>query len=728
LFYQWQAMASGSGSWTDLSDNGTYAGSATAVLAVSGANYAMTGTQFQCVVGNASGAAVSAPVALKVNPVGVTTLAGWPGDAGSVDGVGRAALFVSPGGLSVDGQGNVYVADGGANTIRKVTPGGVVTTVAGSPGVSGTANGSAGTALFNGPAGVVADASGNLYVADNGNYVIREISASGVVSTFAGSGIRGTRDGTGTAAQFYDPQNLTMDAAGNLYIADGAGDTIRMITPAGVVATIAGTARQAGFENAAGTSARFNTPTGVAVDSAGNLYIADYGNNMVRKISPGPAYNVTTLAGAYNLQGSVDATGSSAEFYAPSGVTVDSAGNVYVADSGNDTIRMITPAGAVTTLAGSAGVAENTDGYASAARFNAPSDIGIDGAGNLYVADLANCTIRRIVQGALVPPLIQAQPQSQTISTGSGLTLSVTASGPGLTYQWYLNGAAIAGATAASYTNSNAGANAAGTYTVVVNNGVGAVTSSAATLGVQTNARLINESVLADIQGMLTVGFVIGGAGTSGSENLLIRATGPALTNFEVTGFMPDPTLTVIQQSGAVPVASNSGWGSNQAAVTAADTATGAFALTNPASLDSALVIPLPAIGGGYTVQVKGASGDSGNALTEVYDDSGSSYTVATPRLINISCIDQVPAGGMLTAGFVISGSTSFVIASNAGWGGNSQISSVAAAVGAFAWPTNPPGADSAVVLTLAPGTYTAEVSSVSGAGGNVLIEVYEVR
>jgi hypothetical protein len=304
----------------------------------------------------------------------------------------------------------------------------------------------------------------------------------------------------------------------------------------------------------------------------------------------------------------------------------------------------------------------------------------------------------------------------------------------------------------------------AGSYSCLVSNSSGSTLSSPAVLTVTTTSnpgRLINESVLADIQGMLTVGFVIGGPGTSGSENLLIRATGPALMAFGVGGVMPDPTLTVIQQSGTVTVATDASWGSNQAAVTAADNATGAFALTNPASLDSALVHLFPSVEGGYTVQVKGKSGDSGNALAEVYDDTAN-YTLATPRLINISCLDQMTTGGMLTAGFVVGGSTSetvlvrasgpalvpfgvtgvmpdpqltlnstsgatpVVVATNAGWGGDTQITTAANLVGAFSWG-NSATPDSAILLTLPPGAYTAQVSSVSGAGGNVLVEVYEV-
>ena len=213
------------------------------------------------------------------------------------------------------------------------------------------------------------DAAGNVYVADTGNDTIRKITPAGVVTTLAGTaGQAGSADGTGTAARFNEPDGVAVDAAGNVYVADTNNDTIRKITPAGVVTTLAGTAGQAGSADGTGAAAQFNAPEGVAVDGAGNVYVADTGNDTIRKITP--AGVVTTLAGTAGQVGSADGTGSAARFNDPDGVAVDGAGNVYVADTINDTIREITPAGVVTTLAGSPGQYGSADGTGAAAQFD----------------------------------------------------------------------------------------------------------------------------------------------------------------------------------------------------------------------------------------------------------------------------------------------------------------------------------------------------------------------
>jgi DNA-binding beta-propeller fold protein YncE len=211
------------------------------------------------------------------------------------------------------------------------------------------------------------------------------------VSTFAGSGTAGYLDGTGTAAQFNQPYGLAFDSTGNLYVADLQNHRIRRITPSGVVTTFAGSGVN-GNVNGTGTAAQFNYPAGIAVDSAGNVYVADNGNRRIRKISPGGV--VTTLAGS-GAAGFADGTGVAALFNGPTGIAVDSAANVYVADRGNHRIRKITPGGVVTTIAGT-GVLGFADGLGSTAQFYNPSDMGIDSTGNIYVADQSNHRIRKI--------------------------------------------------------------------------------------------------------------------------------------------------------------------------------------------------------------------------------------------------------------------------------------------------------------------------------------------
>ncbi len=323
----------------------------------------------------------------KVTPGGeVTTLAGLAGSYGSADGPGSAARFSQPAGVAVDSADNVYVADTGNSTIRKVTPGGVVTTLAGG---------------FNQPSGVAVDSAGNVYVADTVNSTIRKVTPGGVVTTLAGlAGSQGSTDGTGSAARFCYPQSVAVDSAGNVYVADANNYSIRKVTPAGAVSTLAGLAASPGSADGTGSAARFSGPCGVAVDSAGIVYVADNGNCTIRKVTPGGV--VTTLAGLTGIGGSADGTGSAARFYIPYGAAVDSAGNVYVADTYNLTVRKVTPGGVVTTLAGLAGVWGSADGTGSAARFQQPGGVAVDSADNVYVADTWNNTIRKVTPGCAV--------------------------------------------------------------------------------------------------------------------------------------------------------------------------------------------------------------------------------------------------------------------------------------------------------------------------------------
>jgi sugar lactone lactonase YvrE len=338
------------------------------------------------------------PTATVEGPVSVgaaTTLAGSAGQLGSTNGTGTAARFEIPSSVAVDSTGNVYVADSGNGEIREISPSGVVTTLAGSPGQWGSSNGTGSAASFDDPSGVAVDSTGNVYVADTGNEEIRKISPSGVVTTLAGSpGQWGSNDGTGSAASFEQPTGVAVDSAGNVYVADSDNNEIRKISPSGVVTTLAGSAGQIGSSNGTGSAARFEQPTGVAVDSAGNVYVADSNNWEIRKISPSGV--VTTLAGSAGQWGSRDGTGSAAQFFVPFGVAVDNAGNVYVADQWNQEIREITPLGVVTTLAGVTGQTGSINGTGNAARFDFPFGVAVDSAGNVYVADQYNEEIRKL--------------------------------------------------------------------------------------------------------------------------------------------------------------------------------------------------------------------------------------------------------------------------------------------------------------------------------------------
>jgi len=345
----------------------------------------------------------------KVTEAGVvTTLSGNPGSYGSgnADGSGGAARFNGPWGVAVDGAGNVYVADSGNHTIRKITPAGVVTTLAGLAGWSGKVDGTGTAARFNNPKGVAVDGAGNVFVADYGNDTIRKVSAAGVVTTLAGTaGVFGTADGTGAAAEFWRPSGVAVDGAGNVFVADYGNDTIRKVTAAGVVTTLAGSPALSGWADGTGIEAAFYNPSGVAVDGAGNVFVADYGNQAIRKVAAGGV--VTTLAGSAVVYGRADGKGGGQRFlfYRPTGTAVDAAGNVFVADSYNNTIRKVTAAGVTSTLAGCVGVAGSADGTGEAARFNQPTGVAVDGAGNLFVADYGNHTIRQVAADGVVTTL-----------------------------------------------------------------------------------------------------------------------------------------------------------------------------------------------------------------------------------------------------------------------------------------------------------------------------------
>ena len=293
--------------------------------------------------------------------------------------------------MAVDGDGNLYVLDSANHTIRKVTPAGEVTTFAGS-GSSGSDDGTGTAASFNNPTGVAVDGDGNLYVADTYNSTIRKVTPAGVVTTFAGSGSYGSDDGTGTAASFANPRGVAVDGDGNLYVADTNNHSIRKVTPAGVVTTFAGSG-SSGSDDGTGTAASFNEPQGVAVGGDGNLYVADIYNHSIRKVTP--AGEVTTFAGS-GSSGSDDGTGTAASFNYPRGVAFDGDGNLYVADAGNRTIRKVTPAGEVTTLAGSAGSQGSINGIGPAARFVYPTGVAFGGDGNLYVIDSNDSKIRKV--------------------------------------------------------------------------------------------------------------------------------------------------------------------------------------------------------------------------------------------------------------------------------------------------------------------------------------------
>jgi len=393
------------------------------------------------------------PAQTNYTPYAFTTLAG-KASIGSADGPAATARFALPQDLAVDAAGNVFVADTENHTIRKIAPDGTVTTLAGMAGVAGATDAVGSAARFYWPEGIALDLYGNVFVADTGNQTIRKITSAGLVTTFAGrAGSNGNLDGTGTAASFNYPSGVALDGAGNLYVTETYNYDLRKITAAGAVTTLAGQAGAGGSADGVGSAARFSNPSGVATDASGNVFVADTYNDRICKVTPDG--NVTTLHLADGTVASfdrpqklgVDSAGNVFVSESTShrmlrltpggelttiatlpaappldqdmvpyanGVAVDALGNVFVADTGNSTIRRITPAGALTTVAGFGPGFGNVDGTGSAARFYYPGGVAVDGAGNVYVADLANHAIRKITPGGVVTTLMSWVPSLET--------------------------------------------------------------------------------------------------------------------------------------------------------------------------------------------------------------------------------------------------------------------------------------------------------------------------
>jgi sugar lactone lactonase YvrE len=467
----------------------------------------------------------------KITPAGVvSTLVGSPRTCGDQAGSGSAAMLCYPSGVAVDTSGNVYAVDG-STTIWKIDPtgsmtveatatggcpsgvavdftliyvsdgcfgqismitngqlGGIatltpdmpvslsvaagtqnvyvannsvvqevafgnnaVTTLAGTPGVNGSANGTGAAAQFGcslqgigfsyaqtgatGASGIATTALGISYVTDYCNNEVRVVTADGAVTTLAGSTAPpGAGNGTGAAAQFWGPAGIAVDPSGNLYVADYLNALIRKITPAGAVSTYAGQTPHAGSVDGTALQASFRYPLGITVDSAGNLYVADTDNDAIRKITP--AGVVSTLAGLPTVYGAANGTGSAARFAYPEGIAVDSKGNLFVADTQNQIIREVTPTGVVTTVAGIVGTVGSADGPPGIAAFNYPIGVAIDSADNLYVGDFNG--VRRVVPNVDVTTLttnlhsvtgLTCAPNGMLYATAGVFLYSVTTTG-----------------------------------------------------------------------------------------------------------------------------------------------------------------------------------------------------------------------------------------------------------------------------------------------------------
>jgi sugar lactone lactonase YvrE len=613
-------------SWNGSALMTTYVSATQLTAAVPAALIATSGAASVTVTngGSPSSALTFAVGAGLITTVAGNGSAGYMGDGGPA----TSAELSFPYGVVVDASGNLYIVDSNNSRIRKVTPSGTITTVAGD-GTSGYTGdgGSATSAELYFPNGVAVDASGNLYIADTYNNRIRKVTPGGTITTIAGNGIAGyTGDGgPATSAELKTPWSIALDASGDLYFSDSNNSRIRMITPDGTITTVAGNGilGYAG-DGAPAISAEFNAPRGVAVDASGNLYIADFGNSRVRMVAPGGTITTVVGNGIYGYAGD-GGPATSAEIKYPDGVSVDVFGNLYVADSQNRRIRMVTPGGTITTVAGNGAWGYTGDGGpATTAELWYPSGVAIDSSGNLYIADNDAEVIRKVTSSsASSAPFISGLSPSSATAGGAAFTLTING------YNFASGAVAMWGNTALSTTYVSAtNLTAAVPASLIATVGTAVVTVT--TSGV--NSAAATFSINPDPQ---TITFPNPGAQTYGVAPITLTATSSSTlpVSYTVTSgpaTVSGSTLT-ITGAGSVTVQATQAGNSSYAAATPVSVSctVNKAPLTVTASSTSGYVgAPIPTLSGTLAGAVAGDGLSATYSTTAIVGSPAGSYPI----------------------------------------------------------------------------------------------------
>lgn len=618
----------------------------------------------------------------------VSTFAGHAGSAGAVDGPAADARFAIPFGIAVDQQRNLYVSDTGAATIRVITPDRIVSTLAGAANLRGSADGTGADARFTLPSGLALDRSGNLYVGDLA--AIRKIAASGAVTTFAGqAGTSGEVDGPGPLARFESPSGVALDPEGTVFIADAGNSAIRAITPSGNVSTIAGLPAGDGSVNGRDRAARFRSPNGIAADAAGNLYVAEGSMRTIRRIAPDGT--VANFAGAPGQFGSADGVGTNARFGYPDSVAADASGNLYVSDGDNFNIRKITRDGIVSTLAGATGFPGWADGTGSAAQFSNPGGLAVDAGGNLYVADRDGPTIRRISPAGVVTTFAG--------QTGKGGSID----GPRELARLVRPESIVI--------------DAAGNLLVVD--------------GATTVRKIMPDGAISTVAGRWRSPGTVDGPGPDARFTAAVGLAGDSRGNLfvvEVNGVIRriDPAFTVSTIAGK-PLAPGGADGRGDAArfnfpTSIATDRTGNFYV---ADTDNNTIRKGASTSQLVNLSVRARAGSGGQTLVVGFVVAGG--TAPKPvlvRAVGPTLVELGVQNSLADPQLVLVNAAGVPLRQNDNWGGAPEIGALFTRLGAY--PLEGGSKDAAISTTLAPGLYSAHVTSADASSGIALLEAYD--